>query len=109
MKKMLYGLAIAAVAAMATAGAQAQIQAWQDTVNAYMARVNEVHDKNKAQAEAQVAQLQADAKKAVAIARTLSQTSLFNEVVREQVVAFFFGAAFLLAVSSSARVRVILT
>jgi len=52
--------------AMFQARAQAQIQAWQDTVNAYMARVNEVHDKNKAQAEAQVAQLQADANKAQA-------------------------------------------
>jgi hypothetical protein len=52
--------------AMFQARAQAQIQAWQDTVNAYMERVNEVHDKNKAQAEAQVAQLQADAKKAQA-------------------------------------------
>jgi len=52
--------------AMFQARAQAQIQAWQDTVNAYMDRVNEVHDKNKAQAEAQVAQLQADAKKAQA-------------------------------------------
>lgn len=50
--------------AMFQARAQAQIQAWQDTVNAYMERVNDVHDKNKAQAEAQVAQLQADAKKA---------------------------------------------
>jgi chromosome segregation ATPase len=52
--------------AMFQARAQAQIQAWQDTVNAYMERVNDVHDKNKAQAEAQVAQLQADAKKAQA-------------------------------------------
>jgi predicted nucleic acid-binding Zn-ribbon protein len=52
--------------AMFQARAQAQIQAWQDTVNAYMERVNEVHDKNKAQAEAQVAQLQADANKAQA-------------------------------------------
>jgi hypothetical protein len=52
--------------AMFQARAQAQIQAWQDTVNAYMDRVNEVHDKNKAQAEAQVAQIQADAKKAQA-------------------------------------------
>ena len=52
--------------AMFQARAQAQIQAWQDTVNAYMERVNDVHDKNKAQAEAQVAQIQADAKKAQA-------------------------------------------
>jgi chromosome segregation ATPase len=52
--------------AMFQARAQAQIQAWQDTVNTYMERVNDVHDKNKAQAEAQVAQLQADAKKAQA-------------------------------------------
>ncbi len=52
--------------AMFQARARAQIQAWQDTVNAYMERVNDVHDKNKAQAEAQVAQLQADAKKAQA-------------------------------------------
>ena len=52
--------------AMFQARAQAQIQAWQNTVNAYMERVNDVHDKNKAQAEAQVAQLQADAKKAQA-------------------------------------------
>ncbi len=52
--------------AMFQARAQAQIQAWQDTVNAYIERVNDVHDKNKAQAEAQVAQLQADAKKAQA-------------------------------------------
>ncbi|WP_159079767.1 hypothetical protein [Methyloceanibacter sp. wino2] len=52
--------------AMFQARAQAQVQAWQDTVNAYMARVSDVHDKNKAQAQAQVAQLQADAKKAQA-------------------------------------------
>lgn len=52
--------------AMFQARAQAQIQAWQDAVNAYMARANQVHEKNKAQAEAQVAQLQADAKKAQA-------------------------------------------
>ncbi|ODR97978.1 hypothetical protein AUC68_10725 [Methyloceanibacter methanicus] len=48
------------------ARAQAQVQAWQDTVNAYMERLNDVHDQNKKQAEAQVAQLQADAKKAQA-------------------------------------------
>jgi hypothetical protein len=52
--------------AMFQARAQAQIQAWQDAVNAYVARANQVHEKNKAQAEAQVAQLQADAKKAQA-------------------------------------------
>ncbi|ODR95106.1 hypothetical protein AUC70_05110 [Methyloceanibacter stevinii] len=52
--------------AMFQARAQAQVQAWQDTVNAYMARVSDVNDKNKAQAQAQVAQLQADAKKAQA-------------------------------------------
>ena len=48
------------------ARAQAQVQAWQDTVNAYMQRLNDVHDQNKTQAEAQVAQLQADAQKAQA-------------------------------------------
>ena len=48
------------------ARAEAQVQAWQDTVNAYMQRLNNVHDQNKTQAEAQVAQLQADAQKAQA-------------------------------------------
>ena len=52
--------------AMFQARAAAQVQAWQDTVNAYVKRLGDVHDQNKAQAEAQVAQLQADAKKAQA-------------------------------------------
>lgn len=52
--------------AMFQARAQAQVQAWQDAVNSYMKRLGDVHDQNKAQAEAQIAQLQADAKKAQA-------------------------------------------
>lgn len=52
--------------AMFQARAQAQVQAWQDAVNTYMNRLSDVHDQNKAQAEAQIAQLQADAKKAQA-------------------------------------------
>ncbi len=46
------------------ARAQAQAQAWQNVVNTYMQRAAEVHAQNKAQAEAQVEQLKADAQKA---------------------------------------------
>jgi hypothetical protein len=52
--------------AMFQARAQAQVQAWQDMVNTYIQRLNDVHDQNRSQAEAQVAQLQAEAKKAQA-------------------------------------------
>lgn len=52
--------------ALFQARAQAQVQAWQDAVNTYMHRLNDVHEQNKSQAEAQLAQLQADAKKAQA-------------------------------------------
>lgn len=52
--------------AMFQARAQAQIQAWHDTVNTYAQRLNDVHEQNRSQAEAHVAQLQADAKKAQA-------------------------------------------
>ena len=48
------------------ARAQAQAQAWQNVVNTYMQRAAEVHAQNKAQAEAQVEQLKADAQKAQA-------------------------------------------
>ena len=48
------------------ARAQAQVRAWQDVVDTYMRRLAEVHEQNKAQAEAQVEQLQADAQKAQA-------------------------------------------
>jgi len=48
------------------ARAQAQAQAWQNVVNTYMQRAAEVHAQNKAQAEAQVDQLKADAQKAQA-------------------------------------------
>ncbi len=46
------------------AQAEAQAKAWQSAVGTYMQRLNEVHSQNKAQAEAQVAQLQAEAQKA---------------------------------------------
>ncbi len=48
------------------ARAQVQAQAWQNVVNTYMQRAAEVHAQNKAQAEAQVEQLKADAQKAQA-------------------------------------------
>jgi hypothetical protein len=48
------------------ARAQAQAQAWQNVVNTYMRLAAEVHAQNKAQAEAQVEQLKADARKAQA-------------------------------------------
>jgi hypothetical protein len=48
------------------ARAQAQAQAWQNVVNTYTQRAAEVHAQNKAQAEAQVEQLKADAQKAQA-------------------------------------------
>lgn len=48
------------------ARAQAQAQAWQDVVNTYLQRAADVHAQNKAQAEAQVEQLKADAQKAQA-------------------------------------------
>jgi len=46
------------------ARAQAQAQAWQNVVNTDTQRAAEVHAQNKAQAEAQVEQLKADAQKA---------------------------------------------
>ena len=48
------------------ARAQAQVQAWQDLVNSYMQRLNDVHAQNKAQAEAQVEQFKTEAQKAQA-------------------------------------------
>ena len=48
------------------ARAQAQGRAWQDVLDTYMRRLPEVHAQNKAQAEAQVEQLKADAQKAKA-------------------------------------------
>jgi hypothetical protein len=48
------------------ARAQAQAQAWQNVVNSYMQRAAELHTRNKAQAEAHVAEFKADAQKAQA-------------------------------------------
>jgi hypothetical protein len=48
------------------ASAQAQAQAWQNVVNSYMQRAAELHARNKAQAEAHVEQLKAEAQKAQA-------------------------------------------
>lgn len=48
------------------ARAQAQVQAWQDAANTYMQRLNNVQEKNRAQAEAQVAEFKAQAQKAQA-------------------------------------------
>jgi len=48
------------------ARAQAQTQAWQNVVNSYMQRAAKVHAQNKAQAEAHVEQLKAEAQKAQA-------------------------------------------
>ena len=45
------------------ARAQAQAKAWQNLVNDYLRRATEVHAQSKAQAEAQVEQLRADAQK----------------------------------------------
>jgi len=45
------------------ARAQAQAKAWQNLVNDYLRRAAEVHAQSKAQAEAQVEQLRADAQK----------------------------------------------
>jgi hypothetical protein len=45
------------------ASALAQAKAWQNVVNSYMQRVGELHARNKAQAEAQVEQLKAEAQK----------------------------------------------
>jgi multidrug resistance efflux pump len=45
---------------------EARAQAWQDVVNTYVQRASEVHAQNKAQVEAQVEQLKADARKAQA-------------------------------------------
>ena len=50
----------------ATFQACAQAQAWQNVVNSYMQRAAELHARNKAQAEAHVEQLKADAQKAQA-------------------------------------------
>ena len=44
------------------ARAQAQAQAWQNLVNSYMQRAAELHARNKAQAEAHVAEFKADAR-----------------------------------------------
>ena len=52
------------------ARAQAQAQAWQNVVNSYMQRAAELHARNKAQAEAQVEQLKAEAQKAQADLKT---------------------------------------
>ena len=52
--------------ALFQARARAQAQAWQDVVNTYMRRASEVQTQNKAQVEAQVEQLKADAQKAQA-------------------------------------------
>ena len=52
------------------ARAQAQAQAWQNVVNNYMQRAAELHARNKAQAEAQVEQLKAEAQKAQADLKT---------------------------------------
>ena len=43
------------------ARAQAQVQAWQDAVNGYVARLKDVHEQNKAQGEAAVEQFKAEA------------------------------------------------
>jgi hypothetical protein len=48
------------------ASAQAQAQAWENVVNSYMQRAAELHARNKAQAEAHVEQLKAEAQKAQA-------------------------------------------
>jgi hypothetical protein len=48
------------------ASAQAQAQAWQNVVNSYMQRAAELHARKKAQAEAHVEQLKAEAQKAQA-------------------------------------------
>jgi hypothetical protein len=48
------------------ARAEAQAQAWQGVVNSYMQRAAELHAQNKAQAEAHLAQLNAEAQKAQA-------------------------------------------
>ena len=50
----------------ATFQARAQAQAWQNVVNSYMQRAAELHTRNKAQAEAHVAEFKADAQKAQA-------------------------------------------
>ena len=52
------------------ARAQAQAQAWQNVVNSYMQRAAELHARNKAQAEAHVEQLKAEAQKAQADLKT---------------------------------------
>jgi hypothetical protein len=54
----------------ATFQARAQAQAWQNVVNSYMQRAAELHARNKAQAEAQVEQLKAEAQKAQADLKT---------------------------------------
>ena len=48
------------------ASALAQAKAWQNVVNSYMQRVGELHARNKAQAEAHVAEFKAVARKAQA-------------------------------------------
>jgi hypothetical protein len=48
------------------ASAQAQAQAWQNVVNSYIQRAAELHARKKAQAEAHVEQLKAEAQKAQA-------------------------------------------
>jgi hypothetical protein len=50
----------------ATFQARAQAQAWQNVVNSYMQRAAELHARNKAQAEAHVAEFKAEAQKAQA-------------------------------------------
>ena len=52
------------------ARAQAQAQAWQNVVNSYMQRAAGLHAQNKAQAEAHVEQLKAEAQKAQADLKT---------------------------------------
>ena len=52
------------------ARAQAQAQAWQNVVNSYMQRTAELHARNKAQAEAHVEQLKAEAQKVQADLKT---------------------------------------
>jgi len=52
--------------ALFQARARVQAQAWQDVVNTYTRRASEVQTQNKAQVEAQVEQLKADAQKAQA-------------------------------------------
>jgi len=52
------------------ARAQAQAQAWQNVVTSYMQRAAELHARNKAQAEAHVEQLKAEAQKVQADLKT---------------------------------------